>query len=157
MKMDQEGNILVKRFSKTNVYVKGWQGDPDRIESTVRNSSITTSVSDQIIKLSGLLEFEKSLKLFDMKKFKANVGRELRCAYPDRRKLESQCIACIGFVKDAPDVLDLPSWIIIINIVAMDMLKSKFPPGKPLGSSQEKKQFFLLMCTLPICELLLPF
>ncbi|KPM08115.1 hypothetical protein QR98_0066290 [Sarcoptes scabiei] len=62
-----------------------------------------------------------------MKRFQQNMNRELRRAYPDRRKLENQCICCVGFVKDSNDLLDLPVWIMIINIVAMDMLKSKMP------------------------------
>jgi len=120
--MDDSGNILIKRLAKSNIYIKCWQndGNPDQ----------TTSVSNEIIRLNGLLEYNKAVRLFDMKKFQSNVSRELRRAYPDRRKLESQCICSIAFVKDASDVLDLPVWVMVINIVAMDMLKSKLPPSK---------------------------
>lgn len=38
----------------------------------------------------GALEVDKPVKLFDMKKFQQNVARELKRAYPDRRKLECQ-------------------------------------------------------------------
>ena len=69
------------------------------------------------------------LQLFDMKKFQQNVNRELRRAYPDRRRLECQCLSAVAFVKSEPDLLDCPIWVLIINIVAMDMLKSKLPPG----------------------------
>lgn len=65
-----------------------------------------------------------------MKKFQANVSRELSRAYPDRRRLETQCLSIISFVKSESDVLECPIWIMIINVVAMDMLKSKLPPGK---------------------------
>ncbi len=54
----------------------------------------------------------------------------MRRAYPDRRKLEAQCISAIAFVKNELDLLDSPCWIMLINIVAMDMLKSKMPPSK---------------------------
>lgn len=64
-----------------------------------------------------------------MKKFQSNVNRELRRAYPDRRRLECQCLSAIAFVKSEPDVLECPIWVLIINVVAMDMLKSKLPPG----------------------------
>ena len=57
------------------------------------------------------------------------MSRELKRAYPDRRKLECQCICAIAFVKNEVDMLDSPCWIMLINIVAMDMLKSKIPPG----------------------------
>lgn len=119
VKMDQDGNIYIKRMSKSNVYIKEWHTDGN-VECN--------SVSNEIIKTHGLLEFQKATKLFDMKKFQANICAELTSAYPDRRKLEKQCICCIAFVKDASDVLDLPCWVMIINIVAFDLLKTKLPP-----------------------------
>lgn len=73
-------------------------------------------------------------QLFDMKKFQSNVNRELRRSYPDRRRLETQCLSAISFVKTDSDLLDCPIWVLIINVVAMDMLKSKLPPGKFLFS-----------------------
>ncbi|PNF43140.1 hypothetical protein B7P43_G17594 [Cryptotermes secundus] len=72
---------------------------------------------------------EKPVKLFDMKKFQQNVNRELRRAYPDRRRLECQCLSAVAFVKSESELLDCPIWVLIINVVAMDMLKSKLPPG----------------------------
>lgn len=74
----------------------------------------------------------RSLQLFDMKKFQSNVNRELRRAYPDRRRLETQCLSLVAFVKAENDILDCPIWVLIVNVVAMDMLKSKLPPGKQL-------------------------
>ncbi|XP_027199007.2 uncharacterized protein LOC113793182 [Dermatophagoides pteronyssinus] len=139
IRMDDDGNILIKRLAKSNVYVKGWQtgntnnnnlnnlnGNGNDSQSTTQQES---SVSMEIIRNNGLLELNKAVRLFDMKRFQQNMNRELRRAYPDRRKLENQCICCISFVKDAPDLLDLPVWIMVINIVAMDMLKSKLPPA----------------------------
>merc|ERR1712226_1161377 len=79
LKMDDMGNILIKRLSKSPVYA--------------RNTLEESALSNDIIKLSGgLLELDKPFKLFDMKKFQQNVNRELKRQYPDRRKLESQCI-----------------------------------------------------------------
>lgn len=66
-----------------------------------------------------------------MMKFQQNVTRELHRAYPDRRRLECQCLSAIAFVKSEKDLLNCPIWVMIINVVAMDMLKSKLPPGKP--------------------------
>jgi len=118
IKMDDSGNILVKRIAKSNVYVK--------------MTSEENAISSDILKLpaNGCLEAEKPVKLFDMKKFQQNVSREMRRAYPDRRKLECQCISAIAFVRNEADILDSPCWIMLINIVAMDMLKSKMPPIK---------------------------
>lgn len=71
-------------------------------------------------------------QVFDMKKFQSNVNRELRRAYPDRRRLETQCLSAVAFVKSETDTLDCPIWVLIVNVVAMDMLKSKLPPGKQI-------------------------
>lgn len=134
--MDDMGNILIKRLAKSQVYAK--------------NSLEENALSNDIIKLqNGLLEFEKPFKLFDMKKFQQNVNRELKRQYPDRRqvkisdvitqnteicfyvrKLESQCISLVSFGTSSSDILDCPIWVLIINVVAMEMLRTKIPPGK---------------------------
>ena len=77
LKMDDMGNILIKRLAKSQVYAK----------HTLEESAL----SNDIIKLTnGLLEFEKPFKLFDMKKFQQNVNRELKRQSADRVKLEKQ-------------------------------------------------------------------
>merc|ERR1739838_8962 len=118
LKMDDSGNILVKRVSKGNIYVK--------------NTAEETAVSNDILKLpNGLLEMDKPFKLFDMKKFQQNVNREMKRQFPERNKLETQCISTIAFVKNEGEVLDSPIWIMLINIVALEMLGVKMP--KPTG------------------------
>lgn len=128
IKMDDAGNILIKRVSKANVYVKDVTGADE------------TSLSTEALKLSnGALEADKPVKLFDMKKFQHNVSKELKRAYPDRRKLELQCISAVAFVKNEADILDCPCWVMMINIVAMDMLKSKLPPVQRRAAPHEFK------------------
>ncbi|XP_068250896.1 uncharacterized protein [Palaemon carinicauda] len=117
MKMDDQGNILIKRVSKAGVYVK--------------MSSDDNAISNEILKLPNCcLESERPVMLFDMNKFQQNVNREMRRQYPDRSKLELQCVCIIAFVKNEADLLDCPIWVMMVNIVAMDMLKSKLPPAK---------------------------
>jgi hypothetical protein len=119
--MDDNGNILARRYSKSNIYVKGTGCAPND----------ETAIGTEILKSQNqCLEVEKVMKIFDMKKFQSNVNRELSRAYPDRRRLETQCMSALAFVKSENDVLDCPIWILIINVVAMDMLKSKLPPGE---------------------------
>lgn len=114
LKMDDSGNILVKRLSRSNIYVK--------------NTMEENAVSNDILKLpNGVLEFEKPFKLFDMKKFQQNVNRELKRQYPERLKLETQCISTIAMVKSESEVLDCPVWLMLINVVALEMLKAKLP------------------------------
>ena len=80
--MDDSGNILIKRIAKANVFVKIPDGE--------------NAVSSEIVKLpTGSLDLDKPVKLFDMKKFQQNVAKELKRAYPDRRKLE--CQVCIMY------------------------------------------------------------
>ncbi|CAB4065198.1 unnamed protein product [Lepeophtheirus salmonis] len=101
IKMDETGNIMVKRFAKSPVFVK--------------NTIEENAVSNDVLKLpDGQLEFEKPVKLFDMKKFQQNVNRELKRTVPDRKKLECQCVAAIAF-----------------------MLRAKMPPGPSRASSND--------------------
>merc|ERR1712073_59176 len=73
-----------------------------------------------------------------MRKFQQNVNRELRRTNPDRLRLESQCVTAISFVKNEPELLDSPIWVLIINIVALEMLKAKLPQSSrvPLHQMQ---------------------
>lgn len=64
-----------------------------------------------------------------MKRFQSNIDKEIRQAYPDRRKLEYQCLIPISFVGRGQSMLDSPCWVMIINVVALDMLKRKLPTG----------------------------
>lgn len=121
IKMDDAGNVLIRRYSRSNVYIK----------STATSPKDETSMSNDILKLPNqALEMDKIGKLFDVKKFQSNIHRELKQAYPDRRRLELQCLSAISFVRTEDDVLDCPIWVLVINVVAMDMLKSKLPPSK---------------------------
>ncbi|XP_039301260.1 uncharacterized protein LOC111043775 [Nilaparvata lugens] len=124
VKMDEQGSILVKRVSKCNVYVK----------STATAASDETSIGGDVLKLPFFRRYctggGRVGRVFDMKKFEANLARELRRAYPDRRRLEWQCLSAITFVKSESELLDCPIWVLIVNVVAMDKLKSKLPPMK---------------------------
>jgi len=131
LKMDDVGNILIKRTAGTTTHV------------TVENTTEETAISNDILKLpGGHLEMDKPFKVFDMKKFQQNMNRELKRPFPDRHKLECQCISAIsiggpkttsgegesGGDGKMKDILDLPIWIMAINIVAMEMLRTKLPP-----------------------------
>jgi len=114
VKMDESGNILLKRLGKAPVYVK--------------NTTEDSAVSNDLLNLNhGLVDIEKPFRVFDMRKFQQNVNRELRRANPDRTRLEQQCVTAISFVKNEPELLDSPIWVIVINIVALEMLKAKLP------------------------------
>lgn len=136
LKMDDAGNILVRRYARSNIYVK-----PTSTTTTATGSAAASagknaqdaenSISAEILKLPAqALEADKVMKLFDMKKFQNNINRELRQAYPDRRRLELQCLSALAFVRTEPDILECPVWVLVVNVVAMDLLRSKLPPSK---------------------------
>ena len=55
------------------------------------------------------------------------------------RKLESQCISLVSFGTSSSDILDCPIWILIINVVAMEMLRTKIPQVTGLGMLDNRR------------------
>ena len=68
----------------------------------------------------------------------------MKRSYPDRRKLETQCISTVAFVRNEGDVLDCPCWIMLINVVAMDILKSGTRKEDLLIQRQDLQKIFVL-------------
>lgn len=180
IKMDNFGNILIKRLSKSGVFVKEWlqsgssasgssngrlmpsrqqliknqnamlaamsgpQGRAQKLAGSSASNSMTPSgssssggsslelpndsaICDEVLTVGGRLDQDKIYVMFDMKKFQANITQELCRAAPDKRKLEQQCFSIVGLAKDADEILDLPCWVMVINIVAIEMLNERFP------------------------------
>ncbi|RWS28400.1 uncharacterized protein B4U80_03878 [Leptotrombidium deliense] len=136
MKMDECGNILIKRLSKSDVFVK-----------PLNAKKYCNSLGSDIEDAKGKLEFEKASILFDMKKFHSNIAHELKGAYPDRKNLETQCITCVAFGKCCEDLLQIPSWIMVINVVALELVKCKIPP-----IVQKIPKFVSIFCAQKLAE-----
>lgn len=67
-------------------------------------------------------------KIFDMRRFKSAVSRELMQPDPDARELLMKTCVRVSLVKDCgSDAMKTPCWFMIINLVALDMLKTKLP------------------------------
>ena len=129
LKLTENGDILIKRVGRGHVFV--------------RNILTESAISNDILKLrSGLLEPDRALKLFDIKKFKQNLSREVKRPKPDWKKIESQVkykvigilftkcfpiqvISSFSFIKNPDNVLDCPVWVMIVNIVALEMVQTK--------------------------------
>lgn len=135
--MDDSGNILIKRVSRCGIIIKSAAINSCKLDQSTVTPSMC-AISPEILKNDGRLELDKPVRLFEMKKFIQNIDRELRNSYPDRKKLENQCIILISFARDAVDILDLPSYVMIINIVAIDMLKSRIPNGSDRKHIQQQ-------------------
>jgi len=114
IKIDEMGSVIIKRLSTADIMIRGYDRE-------------STALGKDVLEANGNLPAEQSVKLFDIKKFQQNITKELRNTYPNRQKLEAQCIIVIGFVKDSDNILEMPVWCMLINIVALDMLKSRLP------------------------------
>ncbi|EFP12889.1 hypothetical protein CRE_05954 [Caenorhabditis remanei] len=130
LKMDYQGNIKGMARGPAPIICQGWK-EP-------RNNCI----SDRLIRLHGKLnhgvtEDEKAYKVFDMRKFKHSLERELHDGTPDARSLLLKTCMRIALVKDGADMNRTPCWFAIVNLVALDMIKEKIPLIKSLinGSS----------------------
>ena len=56
-------------------------------------------------------------------------------------RLESQCVISVCFVKNEEELLDSPIWVLLINIVALEMLKAKLPPSKNHNTGFTQRNF----------------
>ena len=60
-----------------------------------------------------------------MRKFTTNINREFSRPYPESSRLERQCLSAISLVKSNNNLINCPLWIMVINVVAIDMLKNR--------------------------------
>jgi len=89
--------------------------------------------ADRLGKSQGhLLETDKTVALFDMSKFQRNLAESFRFGKKsrDKREMELHCVSTVVFVpsslgQPSPHVLlEQPCWIIVINMVTLDLLRS---------------------------------
>ena len=142
LRIDSQGNILVRKMgsglgpSQCSVWIKEWPAKSSNLDNwTMRE----------------LDQLDTSYKLFDMHKFRLQLERrrllqerhgadELEVAENDDDELDDnlfdwrQCVSLISFVRTSADqttpkqgpqrILRDPCWLMLINIIAIDMLKS---------------------------------
>jgi len=141
LKMDDGGNIIIKRLCGDKIFCKG---------------------------VSGGCTFEipigKPQILFDMRKFQSIMDKEGRKDKPDWGKVRKQAISSVSFVHGASPVLEQPVWLLVINIVALDLLRIRFgnrvdsemkysPVSDSAGQAEEKSE---TLKTLPKSSGLVP-
>ncbi|ALC40735.1 CG13183, partial [Drosophila busckii] len=114
IKMDDTGNIYIKRYGKSSIFVNN---------TSLANEE--TVIGADIMQMPQMgLSAGTSAKLFDMKKFQTNINREFARSYPERSRLERQCLSAVSLVKSSNSLISTPVWIMVVNVVAMDMLKN---------------------------------
>jgi len=101
IKMDDVGNIIIKSFSKEKIFCKG--GDLNTFEVAIGKPQI----------------------LFDMDKFQQIMNRELEKDTPDWNWVRLHSITSISFVESKNASLKQPLWLLVVNIVALDLLRTK--------------------------------
>jgi len=125
IRLDNSGKIELKRMSHANVYVRA-MGD----ESVM---------GDELLRLPhNAAPLQEPVVIFDIAKFERNVEKELGEQYPNRQKLEAQCIVPLVFAKSSAQLLSCPSWVMVVNIVGLEMLRQKLKPARssPPASAQ---------------------
>jgi len=117
IRLDPQGNIEIKRLSEGAVFVKVM--DQENV------------VGDKLLRIPGnQVPFKEPITIFDINKFEENVENELHQPYPNREKLEAQCIVPIVFGKTSSSLLSSCSWVMIVNIVGLEMLRQKLKPAR---------------------------
>lgn len=119
--IDDNGNISVRKINNNcDLIVRPY----DKKYNALPNSLL---LSDGRV-LSN--DYSQTSVIFDLHKFKTNIFKELTNGQTaDRKRLENQCICTIIFVRESTtnkSELFSPVWCLMINIVALDFLRSKY-------------------------------
>ncbi|KAJ6223529.1 hypothetical protein RDWZM_002074 [Blomia tropicalis] len=151
LKIDQLGNIYIKRVGKCSVYlatandiIRQCKSENENA-STISSSSSPTRPASNVSnspgktnkKLFHSLELNKAQILFDMKRFIAALSTHTRPAqYPSASLLDrfqSYCIHLVQVVQCSDEscqtILRHPCWLVLANVVGLDLLWSRF--GNP--------------------------
>ena len=127
--MDSEGFVEVTRTGRTEVSVQS-------ALSLQRPVSHPHSTLPR--RRPGRLSEDQSLLMFDMTKLKRNMADSFMyhgAAVRNRRELELECVTTLSFVRQSENILEQPCWLILINLVSLDFLRTSLAqqPGSKLG------------------------
>ena len=112
VRMDGAGNLLVKRLAKGDVFVMKSRVGQDQAQRTA-------------------LEPRASSVLFDMAAFQSALLRTIKTG-SSAQALQSRCFSFLAFGATAAELLNTPVWVIVINLVALEMVL-KVMPSKLCG------------------------
>uniref|UniRef100_A0A0K0FZ08 MH2 domain-containing protein n=1 Tax=Strongyloides venezuelensis TaxID=75913 RepID=A0A0K0FZ08_STRVS len=126
IKMDSQGNIKAMARGTAPVIVQNWK------------NSKKHCIGEKLLRLQGKLitkrgvdmnDDDRIFKVFDMKKFKISLERDSVETEEDVKNLLLKTCLRIALVKDGhpDDPMETPCWIMLINLVALDMVKTKMP------------------------------
>uniref|UniRef100_A0A914ED76 MH2 domain-containing protein n=1 Tax=Acrobeloides nanus TaxID=290746 RepID=A0A914ED76_9BILA len=126
LKIDNQGNIKAMARGSTPVFVQGWR------------DAKSACIPDKVVRMHGKLttksptctnDDDRIFKVFDMRRFKQAVERDPYETDNDAKNLLLKTCVRLALVKDGGgnDPMKTPCWFMVINLVALDMLKTKLP------------------------------
>ncbi|VDO45169.1 unnamed protein product [Brugia timori] len=127
IKIDGNGNIKAMARDLAPVIVQGWH---DPVSKCIPDQLINQEGHLKTIKdrLKGITDQQRVEKIFDMRLFNLAMEYELKQLEPNIPELLLKTCTRIALVKDAgKNALKTPCWFMIINLVALDVLRSKLP------------------------------
>jgi len=111
---DEDGNLILRKMTHLSVQIKDW------LQQLTEGAG---SLSDEVIALHGKIPFNQPIKVFDIDRFASNLRQELEKPVPNRRRLAKQAILAVSFGKVTYNVLNSPSWLMIVNLHALRMIE----------------------------------
>ena len=109
---DEDGNILLQMLERRRVFVT----DISHVSSSMYAAHETEKGKTKLMK-------DSTNKIFDMRKFVMRLNNELMRSSVGVQHLENSCFTAIAFSsKLSLEIIDTPVWIMIINVIAMEML-----------------------------------
>ncbi|VDK80663.1 unnamed protein product [Litomosoides sigmodontis] len=127
VKIDMNGNMKAMARGLAPVIAQGWNDPISKCipeQLIVRKGRLAT-IKDR---LKGITDQQRVEKIFDMRLFNLSIEEELRQSEPNMLKLLLKSCIRIALVKDvATNALKTPCWFMIVNLVALDLLRSKLP------------------------------
>jgi len=121
IQMDSEGFVDVRRTGKTEVNVMS------ALAATSHTTRLGTMGRRKPVEGPQVLEADQALLMFDMAKLKRNVADSFMyhgTGNRNKRELELECVTTLSFVKNNESILEQPCWIILINLVSLDFLRT---------------------------------
>ncbi|CEF68936.1 SMAD domain, Dwarfin-type and SMAD/FHA domain and SMAD domain-like-containing protein [Strongyloides ratti] len=126
IKMDSQGNIKAMARGAAPVIVQNWKNNKKHC------------IGEKLLRLQGKLitkrgidmsDDDRIFKVFDMKKFKISLERDSFETEEDVKNILLKTCLRVALVKDGQpdDPMETPCWFMLINLVALDMIKTKMP------------------------------
>ncbi|XP_064596835.1 myosin-IIIa-like [Liolophura sinensis] len=107
-----DGSIMATRLGYSDVIVQGHR-DPQN-----------HCISEDVVVQRGRLEYNRPLKIYDMKELKSHMALEMSRDFVNTDRLRRLSIVCLSFMTDEHEELQTPCWLCVVNFAAFDAIQS---------------------------------